>query len=88
MADNVIRIPLTTEKPKYIGDHTMTTKSECKIESDGRDLFVIFNGVKIAKRGHPDTPQAGQWVSLEPGYKVYGGTGDELVIERNGTRLQ
>jgi hypothetical protein len=66
----------------------MTTKSECIIESDGRDLFVIFNGVKIAKRGQPDTPQAGQWVSLEPGYTVYGGTGDELVIERNGVVLQ
>jgi hypothetical protein len=66
----------------------MTTKSECKIESDGRDLFVIFNGVKIAKRGQPDTPQAGQWVSLEPGYTVYGGTGDELVIEHNGVVLQ
>jgi hypothetical protein len=66
----------------------MTTKSECKIESDGRDLFVIFNGIKIAKRGYPDTPQAGQWVSLEPGFVVYGGTGDELVIERNGVVLQ
>jgi hypothetical protein len=44
--------------------------SKCKIESDGHDLFVVFDGVKIAKRGDPDTPQAGQWKSLEPGCVV------------------
>src|SRR5262249_24067004 len=31
--------------------------SECSIESDGKDLFVVFDGVKIAKRGQPKTPQ-------------------------------
>ena len=43
---------------------------ECRIECDGRDIFVIADGVKIAKRGHPGTPQAGTWVSLEPGWRV------------------
>ena len=66
----------------------LTTKSKCKIEFDGRDLFVIFNGVKIAKRGQPKSPQAGQWISLEPGFAVYGGTGAELVVDYNGPALQ
>lgn len=42
------------------------------IESDGKDIFVVFNGKRIAKRGHPGTPQARTWVSLEPGYEVTG----------------
>jgi hypothetical protein len=37
---------------------------------DGRDIFIIREGVKIAKRGHPGTPQVGTWVSLEPGWRV------------------
>lgn len=31
----------------------MAKKPECRIESDGHDIFVVFNGVRIAKRGHP-----------------------------------
>ena len=45
---------------------------EAAIESDGTDVFVIYDGKRIAKRGHPDTPQAGTWVSIEPGYTVCG----------------
>ena len=44
--------------------------TEASIESDGIDVFVVYNGTRIAKRGHPNTPQAGTWVSLEPGYRV------------------
>jgi hypothetical protein len=29
---------------------------ECRIESTGEDIFVIADGVKIAKRGRPGTP--------------------------------
>ena len=42
----------------------------CKIEFDGEDLFVIYNGMKIAKRGEPGTPHAKTWISLEPGDTV------------------
>jgi hypothetical protein len=38
--------------------------------SDGEDLFVAVNGVKVAKRGRPGTPQANTWVSLGPGWTV------------------
>jgi len=43
---------------------------ECKIETDGNDIFVIADGVTIAKRGHPGTPQAKTWIALEPGWTV------------------
>jgi hypothetical protein len=68
-----------------------------RIECDGNDIFVIADGVKIAKRGHPGTPQAGTWVSLEPGWRVldcqgtYQNTSDEeggaIEIEYNGARI-
>jgi len=59
--------------------------SEATIESDGKDAFVVYNGVRIAKRGQPNSPEAGTWVSLEPGFRVtYKGYPAELVIERDG----
>jgi hypothetical protein len=47
-----------------------TWPKTCKLESDGTDVFVVFNGVKIAKRGYPGTPQSKTWIPLEPGYTV------------------
>jgi hypothetical protein len=35
-------------------------------------MFVVRNGKKIAKRGHPGTLQAKKtWISLEPGWQVF-----------------
>ena len=45
-------------------------KSIVAIESEGENLFVIVDGLKIAQRGYPDSPQAKTWVSLEPGWSV------------------
>lgn len=45
---------------------------EVVMEYDGYDIFIIVNGMKIAKRGHPGTPQAQTWISLEPGWYVQG----------------
>ena len=55
------------------------------IISDGEDIFIIADGVKIAKRGHPGTPQAKTWVSLEPGWIVRDinyGRRMEIEVER------
>jgi hypothetical protein len=48
------------------------------ITSDGRDIYVMADGVKIARRGHPGTPEAGTWVSLKPGWTV---TSNENLTE-------
>jgi hypothetical protein len=53
----------------------------------GTDVLVVFDGVRIAKRGHPDTPQAMTWVSLEPGWAVYSDD-DTITVERNGVVVQ
>jgi hypothetical protein len=54
------------------------------IENDGADVFVTFNGVRIAKRGKPETPEARMWVSIEPGYAVLDGGSSRLVVKYNG----
>jgi hypothetical protein len=59
--------------------------TEASLVSDGIDVFVVYNGVRIAKRADPNTPQAGSWVSLEPGYRVFDkGYPQEIVVEREG----
>jgi hypothetical protein len=60
-----------------------------EIVFDGEDCFIIRDGVKIAKRGHPGTPQAGTWISLEPGWRVLDGPDpDSIVIEYEGVLVQ
>jgi len=66
-------------------------KPRCKIVSDGDDIFVVVDGVKIAKRGCG--PQAKTWVSLEPGWRVLdsgkvGHRGYEIVVEYDSVRQQ
>jgi hypothetical protein len=59
--------------------------TEASIESDGIDVFVVYNGVRIAKRSHSGTPFVGTWMSLEPGYTVRDKNyPQELVIEYEG----
>jgi hypothetical protein len=48
----------------------MNRVKEFSMRYDGKDLFVVADGLKIAKRGHPDTRHAKTWVSLEPGWAV------------------
>jgi hypothetical protein len=39
---------------------------------DGHDLFILINGVKVAKRGRPNTPQRRTWISLDPRFEANG----------------
>jgi len=52
----------------------------CKLEYARSDLFVVFDGRRIAKRGKPGTPQARTWIPIVRGYTVTGGH-DELWDE-------
>ena len=63
---------------------TLKQQAECTIETDGTDVFVVFERVRIAKRGEPGTSHAGTRVSLEPYYEVLGGNSeqDPLLITR------
>ena len=60
----------------------------CKIESDGTEVFVVFNGVKIAKRGYRGTPQSKTWIPLEPGYTVRDRSDGTIEVEFNKARTR
>jgi hypothetical protein len=57
------------------------------IECEGSDIFVVADGVKIAKlRGHPGTAET--WVSLEPGWTVRNcNDGESIEIECKRQRM-
>ena len=59
---------------------------ELTIRGEGSDLFVFADGLKIAKRGHPNTPHAKTWIPLEPGWTVFDGPG-YLEVIYNGVRV-
>jgi hypothetical protein len=53
------------------------------------EMYLEFDGLRIAKRGYPDSPQARTWIALEPGFQVLDGPRDEagngsIVICYNG----
>jgi hypothetical protein len=75
----------------------MKTSPEARIEiveENGEDvaIYVVIDGLRVAKRGDPETPQAGQWVSLEPGWVVQDGKGGvrsgRMIIEYNDVMVQ
>ena len=63
-----------------------------EVQADGTDLYAVFHGVPIAKRGAKGTPQARTWISLEAGYRVrdeYGERGElTIVVEYWSARVQ
>jgi hypothetical protein len=61
---------------------------DVQIIADGKDMFVVVDGEKIARRGYPGTPQARTWISLEPGWEVRDGEGlKSILITHDGVRL-
>jgi hypothetical protein len=53
-----------------------------------KDMFVVVDGVRIARRGYPGTSQAGTWVSLEPGWEVVDdGRRNTIAIKHNGVSI-
>ncbi len=66
----------------------MSDESTCELHHEGSDIFVIVDGVKIAKRTALAAAYAGIWIMLEPGWIVRDaerGTGVEVRFE--GARI-
>jgi hypothetical protein len=51
----------------------------CRSETGSAEVYVVFDGKRIAKRGNPGTPWASTWVSVEPGFQV-AVDGAELIV--------
>jgi hypothetical protein len=64
-------------------------RSACEIHKDeDGDVFVLVGGVKIAKRGLPDTAYANRWIMLEPGWIVRGVKGGRAIeVSRERFRM-
>jgi hypothetical protein len=43
---------------------------ETKLVSDGKNMYVYCDGLRVAKRGKPNTPHAKKWITLVAGYTV------------------
>jgi hypothetical protein len=66
----------------------MSDEPTCELHQDGGDIFVIVDGVKIAKRTALAAAYTGIWIMLEPGWIVRDaerGTGVEVRFE--GARI-
>ena len=61
---------------------------DIELKMDGMDMFVLVNGVKVARRGHKGTPQAKTWISLEPGWRVFDGPHATIAVEYAPPRVQ
>lgn len=78
------------KKPKNTGAIVGVAATESETGRD--ELYIVWNGVRIAKRGYPDSPQSRTWVSIEPGFSVYDGPIDpagngSIVVEHNGVPI-
>ena len=60
------------------------------VEENGRpEMYVTLEGRRIAKRGHPDTPHAMTWISLDPEWVVRDRNyPNEIEIERVSVLMQ
>ncbi len=69
-----------TRRPRLVRSPSTVTTT-----TTSTDLFVTLNGKRIAKRGHPGTPQARTWMPLEPGWTVKDTRhGKGISIEHDG----
>jgi len=62
----------------------MSDEPTLELHNGGEDLFVVVDGVKIAKRATPPTALAMTWIMLEPGWiirDVRGGNAIEVRYE-------
>jgi hypothetical protein len=54
-----------------------------KIEKTAKDVFVVVDGVRVARRGYSGSQQVGAWVSIEPGWEVMD-SDEGILIRHNG----
>src|SRR6516225_6491703 len=70
---------MTRPNKRYkIGHYGSGTLSCLKTQ---RAIYILFNSVRIAKTGLPDTPMAGRWILLQPGWKVTPSGGAAVLVQ-------
>lgn len=79
-----------TKKPETLEDgRRKSVGAGLVMQGTADGLFIHHKGMTIAKRGDPEGPHAGTWVSLEPGYSVRDNADmTEIEVEYKGVRIQ
>ena len=68
--------------------HTCAFEITRGSDGKGMEFYVVFDGQRVAYRGQPDTPEAGTWVSIRPGYQVEDiDNGDGIAVWVSGNRI-
>ena len=57
--------------------------AEVKVIKDGNNFFVEVDGVRIAQRGFPNSPQGGTWSQSNPWEVVGSEDPDTIAIRYN-----
>jgi hypothetical protein len=60
--------------------------AEIRTEEEDGELYLVVDGVRIAKRGQSGTSQGGTWISLVPGWEV-GGTIGRIIITHDSKTI-
>src|SRR4051812_30052087 len=80
-----------TGRQRMVKKHKPKHKTAVQFENDPDAIFIVVDGVRVAKRGEPGSPLAKTWVSLEPGWEVFDGPDDgdggSIVIKYDGVRV-
>ena len=58
-------------------------KAKVNFEKSHNAIFVVVDGVRVARRGSPGSPQARTWVSVEPGWEVLD-SDEGIIVRQNG----
>ena len=68
--------------------HRSPHEPRAHLEPAGNELFLCFDGNRIARRGRPGTREARTWVSLEPGWQVQDLENGQIEVRRYGTLMK
>jgi hypothetical protein len=61
--------------------------AKVKITKSSKDVFVEVDGIRVARRGYPGSPEARTWVSVEPGWQVLD-SDEGIIVRHNGVAVQ
>jgi hypothetical protein len=67
---------------------TQKDRRQATLKRDGEDLFLVLDGVRIAKRGRPGTAHAETWISIEPGWVVLDRQDGGLDVRHDDVSIQ
>jgi hypothetical protein len=61
--------------------------AKVKITKSSKDVFVEVDGIRVARRGYPGSPEARTWVSVEPGWQALD-SDEGIIVRHNGVAVQ